>query len=454
VLQQITAQPLDRDELFCLWPFGKPSNDAKFNRDDENDRIYFDPVRDRLMRRPERRGTPVKFTLQTTALANHEQVQLTPCEGPVDIDPLLELPDLPELTRVADQWVNASGLDPDDTMALAEHLEWQLAESGQFQYSLQGQNRDPEKDAVEDFVAKNRSGHCEYFATALALMLRSRDIPSRVVLGYRCDEWSEVGKFHRVRQLHAHAWVEAFVARRHLPLQLLGSREGRLRWRHGAWLRLDGTPAASIGSTAAESSAWGRWQRRAAWLQSLWEDYVVEMDRQRQRETVFQPLRGLLRNLSDPQWWSEVFHSLADSLRLSRWSSLGAWLLGVVLPLCAGLAALAGMAWALLRAGQKLWRRWKARSAARVPRSHIQFYRRWENLLARWGLTRKPGQTPRELAIVACKRLARQSQEKGLAALPLTVVEAFYHVRFGGQTLDEARSAAVDRAIQELEDTP
>ena len=42
-------------------------------------------------------------------------------------------------------------------------------------------------------------------------MLRSQGIPSRVVLGYRCDEWHEDQQCYQVRQLHAHAWVEAFL---------------------------------------------------------------------------------------------------------------------------------------------------------------------------------------------------------------------------------------------------
>ena len=45
-------------------------------------------------------------------------------------------------------------------------------------------------------------------ASALALMLRSQGIPSRLVLGYRCDEWDAAGKFYQVRQTQAHAWVE------------------------------------------------------------------------------------------------------------------------------------------------------------------------------------------------------------------------------------------------------
>ena len=74
--------------------------------------------------------------------------------------------------------------------ARARYLEGRLRDSGQFTYSLEGQSRDPQIDPIEDFIANNPQGHCEYFATALALMLRSQGIPARVVIGYRTGEWT------------------------------------------------------------------------------------------------------------------------------------------------------------------------------------------------------------------------------------------------------------------------
>ena len=75
-------------------------------------------------------------------------------------------------------------------------------------------------DPIEDFVANNPRGHCEYFAAALALMLRSQGIPARVVLGYRCDEWNGPGKCYQVRQSDAHAWVEAYLAAGDIPPEM------------------------------------------------------------------------------------------------------------------------------------------------------------------------------------------------------------------------------------------
>jgi hypothetical protein len=62
-----------------------------------------------------------------------------------------------------------------------------------------------------DFIMRNKSGHCEYFATAMALVARAAGIPVRLVTGYRVAEKSSFG-YHVVRERNAHAWVEAFVA--------------------------------------------------------------------------------------------------------------------------------------------------------------------------------------------------------------------------------------------------
>ncbi|MCS6899591.1 MAG: transglutaminase domain-containing protein [Myxococcales bacterium] len=70
-------------------------------------------------------------------------------------------------------------------------------------------------------------GHCEYFASALALLARSLGIPTRVIGGYRVSEFNRVGGYHVVRERNAHAWVEAY-----LPGQ--------------GWVSWDPTPAVSL----------------------------------------------------------------------------------------------------------------------------------------------------------------------------------------------------------------
>lgn len=82
-------------------------------------------------------------------------------------------------------------------------------------------------DAIEDFWLSGRSGFCEHYASAVAFILRSVGIPARLVGGYLGGRYIEAGDYIQVRQMEAHAWVEAWVENR--------------------WLRLDPTAAVAPG---------------------------------------------------------------------------------------------------------------------------------------------------------------------------------------------------------------
>ena len=65
-------------------------------------------------------------------------------------------------------------------------------------------------DPAWDFLFDDRRGHCEYFATGMALVARAAGIPARFVAGYRVAEQSPFG-YYVVRERNAHSWVEAWV---------------------------------------------------------------------------------------------------------------------------------------------------------------------------------------------------------------------------------------------------
>jgi transglutaminase-like putative cysteine protease len=95
---------------------------------------------------------------------------------------------------------------------------------GQYRYSLQG--LPVTKNPLEDFLFTSKYGNCEYFASALSVMLRIAGIPSRMVGGYRGGYYNELGKYYLIPQKNAHVWVEAFIPQR-------------------GWVRLDPTPASA-----------------------------------------------------------------------------------------------------------------------------------------------------------------------------------------------------------------
>jgi len=110
--------------------------------------------------------------------------------------------------------------------------------------------------SLVDFANHADGGHCEYFATALALMLRSRGIPCRLVTGFRSEEWDEAGTTLTIRARHAHAWVE-----------VLDPRAG--------WYTVDATPPATVAADGGEGLFAGF--RRS--LGRLW-DRITGFDRE------------------------------------------------------------------------------------------------------------------------------------------------------------------------------
>ena len=113
----------------------------------------------------------------------------------------------------------------------------------------------PSDDPIEDFLFRDRAGHCELFASSLVLMLRSQGIPARLVTGYLNTEFNPLEGYHIVRNSNAHAWVEA----------LLGE---------GDWRILDPTPAAGL-PRPPDAGLLGLMQQAWDYLEFRWDRYVI-----------------------------------------------------------------------------------------------------------------------------------------------------------------------------------
>src|SRR5258705_2320352 len=68
-------------------------------------------------------------------------------------------------------------------------------------------------DPLADFLFHVKAGHCEYFSTAMTVMLRTRGIAARVVNGFLPGEYNEASGAYTVRQSDAHSWVEVYFPR-------------------------------------------------------------------------------------------------------------------------------------------------------------------------------------------------------------------------------------------------
>ncbi|CAK0748024.1 protein-glutamine gamma-glutamyltransferase [Gammaproteobacteria bacterium] len=126
--------------------------------------------------------------------------------------------------------------------------------SEKFNYSLFLEGASTGTRGLEDFLTRSRKGHCEYFATATALLLRSFGIPTRYATGYSLQEFSSSHDQYIVRASHAHAWTQVYVNQHWEDLDTTPSR-----WAEGEFLQEAGAFRAFLD--------WVSWQ----WYQfNLW----------------------------------------------------------------------------------------------------------------------------------------------------------------------------------------
>ncbi len=113
---------------------------------------------------------------------------------------------------------------------------------------------------IDDFLFKYKEGHCEYFASAMVLILREMGIPSRIVTGFLGGEFNELGSFYLVRESNAHAWVEVYFP-------------------ESGWVLFDPTPEASDASHFQNGSYLSSY---IDFLKFRWSRYVVDFSRRDQ----------------------------------------------------------------------------------------------------------------------------------------------------------------------------
>lgn len=318
----------------------------------------------------------------------------------------------------------------------AKMLESHLRDSGEYGYTLDLTVKDRNIDPVEDFLFNRKEGHCEYFASALALMLRSVGIPARLISGFKGAERLSDGQSWQVQDRHAHAWVEAWTG-------------------NNVWITLDATPALSRQQSVEEVAARvGFWERLQTRTSNLWTDYVVRVNLERQNQELYGPMRdfglkvwGVAQNTV--AFFPAMWYRFLDWLRTpSEWFTLVGAGFGLAL---LSIAAIAGRAvWGLYRWVRKRgWRSWS--SQRWQQRTVIAFYEQFLKLTERAGLRRTPAQTPAEFALTVSDRWSDRLTPLGLNTVPEAVCAAYYRVRYGGETLPEQDLRDLQRSVAQLD---
>ena len=316
-------------------------------------------------------------------------------------------------------------------LEIARALEAHFLEPGRYRYSLSMAIQDATIDPVEDFLFNRQAGHCEYFASALVLMLRSVGIPARLVTGFKGGVLSSDGTLH-IQQRFAHAWVEALIDRK-------------------TWVTLDGTPAAERTASVAEVAT-----RRSVWtdvrarVSGLWSENIVNISFDRQEELIYGPSREIATLVWEAvlELWASPRSSFESFLRLvtnpQNWWSFGG---------AATLWGLGSCIWIFRRRLNWLrlsWHGWK-RSPLPASRRWIEFYERFVRLMKSRGLQRAATQTQYEFATQAAETLVPELREAGLHEVPRAVSDVFYRVRFGNETLSDTEATQIESLLSRLE---
>ncbi|MBT3921141.1 MAG: DUF3488 domain-containing protein [Nitrospina sp.] len=152
------------------------------------------------------RSGPRKYTL-ISEISDHDisySLDMPQNEPLLFPDRFLQLPDISSnIHDLADRLTQNVRTDRSRAQKILNHF-------ADFKYTLEMEN-DPDKTALEHFLFQRKEGHCEYFASAMVILLRAAGVPARMVNGFVGVEWNEWGNYLIIRQQHAHSWVEAYI---------------------------------------------------------------------------------------------------------------------------------------------------------------------------------------------------------------------------------------------------
>ncbi|MCA9290447.1 MAG: DUF3488 domain-containing protein [Phycisphaerales bacterium] len=281
------------------------------------------------------------------------------------------------------------------------------------------------QDPVERFLAETKRGHCEYFASGLAALCQSVNVPVRIVTGYMTQEYDDTDQTYIVREANAHAWVE---------VQTGPSR----------WTTFDPSPPTILADQESTDGLADRLRWFYDRLEMNWSTNIVAFDGSTQTQ---------MMDRLDLRWSDQLATFMA---RVRQWAGAVnrafyfgwagyAWmvLVGFILALSIGVLV------RLVRRRRRIHRVLQLHhvTGAEYRRilGQVGFYLDMLGVLRRAGYAKPDWSPPRLHAASIAPRIP--------AAAPTVerLIDAFYAVRFGGRSLDRDEARTMERLVIELE---
>ena len=329
----------------------------------------------------------------------------------------LQLPKLDERVATFAQQITGNARAPFRQASLIErHLRHQFG----YTLDLPATKVD---DPLAHFLFERREGHCEYFASAMTVMLRTLGIPARLANGFLGGIYNPLSDEQVIRSSDAHSWVEAYIPG------------------HG-WLTFDPTPP----SPHAAMGFWAMqfWMYRDV-LESSWAAWVLDYDSSRQL-TLARNMRSrsqlaavnILSSIqAGQQWAARIWGAAASAFqqpgaeRRSGWLAL-AGIIGVIAALVFGAPRIAP--WLA-----RLYRRRRVETGHGRLSDSTYFYQQALRILESRGFVRRSTQTADEFA-----ESVREPQLRGLVQ---QVTKAYNRARFGRDRAAEKRLPQLVQAL-------
>jgi transglutaminase-like putative cysteine protease len=257
VAQRIYSEPMDMRVLFGLHPMidAEPESPIHPLMDHVGDFVYWGS------------SAPVYTAYSLLSRPTPDELRASAGTYRPDREHYLQLPQLPpRILALADSLTRGLETRYDKVASVQRWLESELGYTTDLPAT-------PRLATLNGFLFERREGHCEYFSTAMVMLLRAAGIEARNVTGFLGGSWSELGNYLAVTQNEAHSWVEVWF-----PAY--------------GWVPFDPTPAGS--GNAGESSPWmwpGRYLADA--LQHRWGKWVLDYSLQSQVDVIGRAARAL-----------------------------------------------------------------------------------------------------------------------------------------------------------------